>query len=307
MDDSLSFESFLTGAGRAAYKAMEDHGRSEYDEFALHGGVAVERLAKAVLVKKNPTYLVEMRNGNSDLLLYFGGDLELDPDKVRTVGAKEALQRLRRIKVLPPDPQLDRLIDLRNGTAHTTVGDEARSLLPTFAETIAILLKAVDMSAEQFWGRWISAVNVAVDKQRDAIQRDVKVRIKQARHLFDDRFKGLPEGAKERALKEPVEGPHAIAVSGEDDNLIVLISTLACPACGEEAHIRMTPIRSTTTGAEVTVDLLDCPLCGLKLTGPEEIKASGADIEKAVVPSNIIVSWGMTLPTPLDLNRINTA
>ncbi|MGW4516417.1 hypothetical protein ACWEO4_31515 [Streptomyces sp. NPDC004393] len=96
MDDSLSFESFFEGAKKAAHRAMDDHGRTEYDEFALHGGVAFERLAKAVLVSKNPTYLVEMRTGNSDMLLHLGGDLDLEGKKVRTVGAKEAIERLRR-------------------------------------------------------------------------------------------------------------------------------------------------------------------------------------------------------------------
>ncbi|MGW0496946.1 hypothetical protein ACWD0Z_16345 [Streptomyces sp. NPDC003007] len=173
MDDSLSFESFFEGAKKAAQKAMEDHGRGEYDEFALHAGVAIERLAKAVLVMRNPLYLVEMRNGNADLLLHFGGDLELDTAKVRTVGAKEALQRLRRMGVLPSDSQLDLLIELRNGTAHTTVRDEAKMLLPTLAETTAILLTAVGTSFRVFWGRWSRAVIVAVDKQLDDIRRDV--------------------------------------------------------------------------------------------------------------------------------------
>lgn len=101
MDESLSFESFLSGAKKAAHKAMNDHGRGEYDEFALHAGVAVERLAKSVLVRRNPIYLVEMRNGPSDLLLYFGGHLEIETEKVRTVGAGEALRRLRRMGLLP--------------------------------------------------------------------------------------------------------------------------------------------------------------------------------------------------------------
>ncbi|WP_282794092.1 hypothetical protein [Streptomyces sp. CC224B] len=34
MDDSLSFESFLAGAKKAAHRAMDGHGRGEYDEFA---------------------------------------------------------------------------------------------------------------------------------------------------------------------------------------------------------------------------------------------------------------------------------
>jgi HEPN domain-containing protein len=53
MDDSLSFESFYEGAKKAAHRAMDDHGRGGYDEFALHAGVAVEKLAEAVLVSKN--------------------------------------------------------------------------------------------------------------------------------------------------------------------------------------------------------------------------------------------------------------
>ncbi|MGW2932973.1 hypothetical protein ACWDA7_14145 [Streptomyces sp. NPDC001156] len=261
MDDSLSFESLLKGAGKAARKAIEDHARSEYDEFALHGGVAVERLAKAVLIKRNPAYLVEMRNGNSDMLLYFGGDLDLDVDQVRTVGAKEALQRLRRLEVLPKkDAQLDQLIDLRNGTAHTTVGDQAKALLPSLAETVALLLKEVDLSVEGFWGHWTSMVNMAVDKQRSEIERNVQIRIRQARHLFEGRFKGLPDSVKERALQEPDDGARLVSIiDGDDDGkLLVMISTLPCPACGAEANVQLLPVKFSTTGVELIADLLSC-------------------------------------------------
>ncbi|MFD9509328.1 hypothetical protein [Streptomyces mirabilis] len=73
MDESLSYESFFEGANRSTQKAMDDHANREFDEFALHSGVAVERLAKAALVRVSPLYLVEMRNNNTDMLLYFGG------------------------------------------------------------------------------------------------------------------------------------------------------------------------------------------------------------------------------------------
>ena len=33
---------------------MDDHARGEYEEFALHAGVAVEKLVKATLVSMNP-------------------------------------------------------------------------------------------------------------------------------------------------------------------------------------------------------------------------------------------------------------
>ncbi|GHF02789.1 hypothetical protein GCM10018785_75570 [Streptomyces longispororuber] len=72
MDDSLSFESFLAGAKKAAHRAMDDHGRGEYDEFALHAGVAIESLAKAVLISKNPIYIAEMK-GSAEMLFHLGG------------------------------------------------------------------------------------------------------------------------------------------------------------------------------------------------------------------------------------------
>ncbi|MFH9038509.1 hypothetical protein ACH4FA_03920 [Streptomyces sp. NPDC017966] len=284
MDDSLSFESFLKGARTAAQKAMDDHARGEYDEFALHGGVAFERLVKAVLVSKNPAYLVEMRNGNSDMLLYLCGDLELKADKVRTVGANEAIKRLRRMKVLPEDAQLDQLIELRNGTAHTTVGDEARILLPALAENVEALLNHLCQPLGAFWGRWTSAVKVAVDKQRDEIQRDVEIRIKQAQHLFEDRFKGLPRGAKERVLKRArpkgdlLLGPIAIKAG---DAVMALIGTLPCPACAGQAQIKLTPKTASPDEDIVIPQSLRCPLCALELSTPEEIRASGLNIQGA--------------------------
>jgi hypothetical protein len=283
MDDSLSFESFLAGAKKAAFKAMEDHGRREYDEFALHGGVAIERLAKAALVKRNPVYLLEMGNRtNPDLLLYFGGHLDMEPDKIKTVGARDAVKRLRTLKVLPPSSQLDKLIELRNGTAHTSGGDEAKALLPTLAETIAILLKDVGLSIEQFWRRWTSAVNVAVDKQRDTIQRDVEIRIKQARHFFEDRFKDLPEDAIAQVLTTS-----ELYLSRFDPGLdtrwldelptgghYYYVATVDCPACRGPATVRLLPSEKGTV--PTSMDILHCNLCDLYLTGLDEVKASGA-------------------------------
>ncbi|WP_406165175.1 hypothetical protein OIE52_00855 [Streptomyces canus] len=208
MDDFLSFDSFLGGAKKAAHRAMDEHGRGEYENFALQGGVAIEKLAKAVLVSMNPVYLLEMRNGNPDMLLYLGGHLELSEDKVRTVGAKDAIKRLRTLGILPPNPQLDILIELRNGTAHTSTGDRAKSLLPAFIESSWTLLKKVGIDIGDFWERWSSAVIIAVDEQRSEVERDVEIRIRQSWHRFEDRFAGLPDSARERALAQPSSTPY---------------------------------------------------------------------------------------------------
>jgi uncharacterized protein with PIN domain len=299
MDDSLSYESLFDGARKAAHRAMEDHGREEYDEFALHAGVAVERLAKAVLVKMNPLYLVEMRNGNADLLLYFGGHLELDTSKVRTVGAGEALRRLRRMSILPPDPQLDLLIELRNGTAHTTIDDQAKALLPTFSETVLILLTALGTTSRVFWDRWARTVIVAVDKRLDEIRRDVEIRIDQARHLFEDRFRGLPDEIKERALETPENVVRAITISNSD-SVLALISTARCPACGTNAQVQLRP-ESEEPVETLRAHKLACRLCKLELDGWEEIKAAGVDKETFVLPPSVVLYWTAEELTDVEL------
>ncbi|QDN81264.1 hypothetical protein FNV64_41875 [Streptomyces sp. S1A1-7] len=206
MDESLSYESFFEGANRATQKAMDDHANREFDEFALHSGVAVERLAKAALVRVSPLYLVEMRNNNTDMLLHFGGGLELPSDKVRTIGAKDALARLRKLQILPADSQLDTLIDMRNGVAHASGGEGAKFLLPTFARAVEQILGHLGESSERFWRHWASAVRMGLNERESEVTREVHLRIRQARHRFDERFVGLPEGARDLVVGAPQRG-----------------------------------------------------------------------------------------------------
>ncbi|MEV5603437.1 hypothetical protein AB0L33_18555 [Streptomyces sp. NPDC052299] len=284
MDDSLSFGSFYRGAVKAAHRAMEDHGRREYDEFALHGGVAAERLAKAVLVSKHPTYLLETRNASSDMLLYLGGHLELESKKVRTVGALDAVKRVRRLGVLGADQDLDQLIELRNGTAHSTVGDEAKALLPSLAQNIETMLQHLGKPVDAFWGRWASAVNAAVDRQRSDVERDVQLRVRQARHLFEDRFKGWP-GATQSKAKILGSGPSFsfyldTTAPDADPEIVTVFGTAGCPGCRGTATVMVAPDpTANATDAALALSSLRCSWCQLELNGPEEISASGLDVE----------------------------
>ncbi|MEU8588372.1 hypothetical protein AB0C59_15450 [Streptomyces sp. NPDC048664] len=295
MDDSLSFESFLEGAKKAAYKAMQDHGHGEYDEFALHAGVAVERLGKAVLVSKNPVYLLDMNKGNPDLLLYFGGHLEMAADKVRTVGAKDAIARLRKLGVLRPSTQLDKLIELRNGTAHASSGDEAKTLLPTLADNVADLLSAIGLDLFSFWGRWTSAINLAADRRRSQVEREVQVRIRQARHRLEDRLKGLP---LPKALRRPERSGFNFFFGTPDPDadgeVVSVTGNAGCPACDRQAVVEAAP-DATSPGTPLIAVALSCPWCQLQLNSADEVRASGIDVTDALeVASHVI--YGTPLP-----------
>ncbi|WP_157845584.1 hypothetical protein [Kitasatospora phosalacinea] len=292
MDDSLSFATFIEGAQKAAHRAMEDHGRGDYDEFALHAGVAVEKLAKAVLVQKNPLYIVDMRGG-AEMLFHLGGHRLAR--KVRTIGAAETLARLRMLDVSLPGPQLDLLIDMRNGVAHSVASSQAKSLLPTFAETVAALASEAAEDVERFWGRWTDTARTAVDDKSSQVERDVMIRIRQARHRFDDRFTGLPEGAKEQLLSARRTPESFDITTLPDSRTAVIRYTPVCPACGGQASTVFTLSTSTATTTIMNATAFACQLCGLELDGAEEIKA--ANPRTGTWPVGVSISHGPTLPS----------
>jgi hypothetical protein len=286
MDDSLSFESFFEGAKKAAHKAMDDHGRPEYDEFALHAGLAVEKLAKAVLASKNPVYITEPRN--EDMLLHFGGHLTVAEEKVRTVGAKDAIARLRRIEVLPKkDDQLDLLIALRNGAAHSAPNSTlAKGMISPLARTIETLLNDLGETLDEFWGRWTKAVKDAVNEQEDQVFRDVQLRITQARHAFEDRFNNLPPGSKELVLTGiGPKPPGSINVVGieEGGRLILKATGGDCPACGGPSTLTFEPTEVTSTNTHYGVNAFTCSVCTFKVVGPDELAA----LRKANTPLKV--------------------
>ncbi|MFE7762926.1 hypothetical protein [Streptomyces sp. NPDC057438] len=285
MTDALSSESFYQGAKKAAHKAMDDHGRPEYDEFALHAGVSVEKLAKAALAAKNPVYVAEIRNNSADMVMHLGGHVQLNEEKVRTVGAMEAIKRLRKIGVLKPDTDLDLLIEMRNGAAHAAPDSTlAKGMISPLARTIETLLDDLGKPLIDFWERWTEAVEAAVNEQEDQVFRDVQLRIIQARHAFADRFENLPPGAKERALTMPQS--HVVD-SAEFQMGVPVLKTSGgeCPACGARAVLIFTPTHTTSTHAHYSPNGFDCSLCTFKVWGQDEMVAlRRADPPRTAVP-----------------------
>ncbi|WP_405542464.1 hypothetical protein OG478_12365 [Streptomyces phaeochromogenes] len=299
MNNALSSESFYQGAKKAAHKAMDDHGRPEYDEFALHAGVAVEKLAKAALAAKSPVYVAEIRNNSADMVMHLGGHVQLDEEKVRTVGATEAIKRLQKIGVLQKDSQLDLLIEMRNGAAHTTPDSTlAKGMISPLARTIETLLNDLGKPLEEFWERWTDAVKNAVNEQEDQVFRDVQLRITQARHAFEDRFVGLPTEVKEGAHKSPQprkEEWFAQPMEVRDGDLLVLKASGGdCPACGGQGLLTFEPVRYTATETMFTANGFGCYLCTFEVSGPDEMAA----MRKANTPgwmTTVAVSHGPTL------------
>ncbi|MGW2706971.1 hypothetical protein [Streptomyces sp. NPDC001340] len=269
MNDALSFESFFKGAKKAAHRAMDDHARREYDEFALHAGVAIERLAKAILVKMNPLYIasgkVQVVTGQNKFTIH-------------TITMSEALKRLAQLGIGKVTPSLQTLIELRNGTVHASGDDEAKDQIPTLATTIAAMLKHLGTPVDDFWGRWTSAVNTAVDRQRSEIERDVEIRIKQARHLFEDRFKGLPKELKERAVSQELHVAtaafdHLVEIDGKTFPSSIMTPGGPCPSCTAQTTLLFGMVDRSADHTQYAPDGITCHVCGLSLYGFDEMAA----------------------------------
>ncbi|GAA3370031.1 hypothetical protein GCM10020367_15040 [Streptomyces sannanensis] len=259
----------------------------------------MEKLVKAVLVSKSPVYIAEIRNNSADVVLHLGGHLPMDEEKVRTVGAMEAIKRLRKIGVLQPDSQLDLLIEMRNGAAHTSPDSTlAKAMISPLARTVETLLDDLGKPLDTFWERWTEAVKAAANEQEDQVFRDVQLRITQARHAFEDRFVGLPAEVKEGALKAPQprrEEWFARPMEIKKDGMVVLKTSGGdCPACGGQGLLTFEPVNRTATETTFTANGFGCYLCNFEVNGPDEMAA----LRKANTPgmvTTMAVSHGPTL------------
>ncbi|MPY37142.1 hypothetical protein FNH09_39790 [Streptomyces adustus] len=282
MNDTFSFETFFEGAKKAAHRAMDDHGRADYDEFALHAGVAVEKLAKAVLCNLNPLYIA-------------GGKVTLSSTKkpkIYTITASEAVTRLVSLDILKNDSALRLLLDQRNGTVHASSGDEAKTQIPTLAVNIRAMLKHLEIPDNKFWERWTSTVDIAIDRQRSEIERDVQLRIEQARHRLDDRLEGLPLPKKVRTPRESSFTFFFADVNSDvDQDVISVTGNAGCPACRRTAIVKAAP-DLTSPEAPMAAVALSCTWCQLQLEGAEEIRASGVDLSDAMEVASRVIYGG---------------
>ncbi|CAL9327076.1 hypothetical protein [Streptomyces sp. SudanB182_2057] len=280
MDSPVTFDRLYEGAKRFARLAMEAHTEQDQEVFLLHAGVSVERLAKAALARVHPTLLSEV-NGKDDMLLHFAGAVSKPPTRLRTIGASTAIGRLRKMDVLPQKSKssseaddLDGLIELRNGVAHLGTSD-VEDYLGTFVVTVNRLLPHLGQESGSFWESWSDAVQVVLDDRADRLQKDVRLRMNQARHRFRTRFADLPEGAVDGIEQAVSERGLIVVEVGPEKALFQTLSR--CPACDREAAALFLAVGqdSELFDMELTAEGLVCGLCGFRLSSSAEVEAVG--------------------------------
>lgn len=283
MDVNDAFASLVPGARKFAHSAMDAHANGDEEVFLLHAGVSVERLAKAVLAKKNPFLLMEMK-GSDDILFQFAG-LE-EPAKIRTIGAAQAIKRLKRLGVLPqaPDPDLDELIELRNGVAHLVpTHDGSFDGLTVFVKATKTLLKAWgSYGLQRYWGPHYRLAKLTLSEAVENATRHYRQLLEQARYRFAERTKDLPPPARDAYVKARSASvdiwykPRAVSMPYQ------------CPACRFHGSLTMGApvlIQQGKPGEAFPVTFA-CKVCDLRLHTPEELASARMDRRLPLVDLN---------------------
>jgi len=234
MDDPLSFETLLAGARKFAHSAMASHSEEDEETFLLHAGVSIERLAKAALAHKSPFLLMEMK-GKDDTLFHLTGVRHTS--KLRTIGAAQAIGRLRQMGVLPPsDPELDELIELRNGVAHLSASaDETFDGLTVFSRVTNRLLEHTQTGQAPYWGDWSAVVSITLNDLYEKVEREVARRIEQARYRLKNRFEDLPPAALESYVATRPQLTYGLQIPRDGSPSVFL--PYDCPACHNTALV----------------------------------------------------------------------
>ena len=123
-----TFEGLLASARFFSDRALRDYTNGDHRSVLMDAGTFVEHISKAFLVEENPAYLVELRSGGFDHLLHLTGrgNRAARPDPVRTIGANEAVARVRKLlEIHTPSP-----ISIRSFRSETASCMPARSTRP---------------------------------------------------------------------------------------------------------------------------------------------------------------------------------
>jgi hypothetical protein len=273
----ISPDSFCTSARQFARDALEAHHAQRYPQVALHAATTLEHLAKACLAKRSPALLTELRNGKFESLLWLLGIPAAKPGPQRTVGCREALDRVANwVSSNASDDDLKTLIGMRDGTVHAALYEEVEEqLLVAFAQHADALLADFGERRIEFWGDHLAVVDALLANESDRVAHRVAVKLAAARAAFQRRY----AGEDERIIA-------AVLAFAEQQGYTDYEELAECPAC--EAHGVVSGDFSVEYGDPQTGDVSDasgtvwfkakkfgCRTCGLRLDSPLEMSTAG--------------------------------
>jgi hypothetical protein len=310
---TLHLDQFVSAAQRFSGIALTAYTKGEFELVLMNAAIAMENLSKALLFATNPAFLVELHTKQFDALLFLTGHGHKATKlrTPRTIGAKEALARVRQlIEIKTPKEPLDRLIEIRDGALHTgSFGPTSTRELLTYAlryvNEIYDGLENLQAWCDDRWGEHTDLVDTLVKQSWTDVQHEVNRKVTAARarlrELMDQIPGDLERHAVAEARQDTVSHLAGRPLGRNEDGLQISGELLHCPACNYPGALclgvvlheydlpeklgPMDRIEEVASLVDVYIEsrVLTCRVCGIDLAGADELKAAGVPLRMEVV------------------------
>jgi hypothetical protein len=281
---ALNYEDFWNKSKTLIERALEKRNDQLFEEFQFWAAIALELLGKAALAKIHPTLIVNPEKFDH-LLIACGHIVSTD---YRTITARTLFERCRRVvtdfdKVAEDFCVL--LANRRNSDLHSGevpfAGISIDSWQPKYWQITKLFLTCQDRTLADFVGpAEAEAAEAIISDASTALSRAVEGRIRKHRQIFEETH---PADSQEQVRKHAL-----IAVSAR---LTKAQQTSMCPACNSPGILtgefqldeQVGPDEEEPWLMQVRrfygSELFECIVCGLKLTGINEIAATNIPVE----------------------------
>lgn len=253
--------------------------------FLLHAATALEHLAKAALAERHPSLIAVAAKDNFESLLLLVGETKMAKPgaKLRTIGAREALDRAARYAPGCATEDLRLLILVRDGVVHLADASSATvdEVLVPYLKASEELRDVLGIDRGDYWDGFLDLVDQALRQNVEQARLRVEAALAVARGEFERRFDKVSEDAK-KAMLAAIEESYQPLERYEEQ-------LIDCPACGTPAvaigalHEEFDEDWDHREGVLLGVHLLlqfiptdlVCRACHLRLSGRDEMNAAG--------------------------------
>jgi len=264
----------LMGKACVYFERAEAVAVADDDAFAIWLLLGLEFLLRAPLAKVHPALLADP---NGDSILHAAGFPGSPGGKEpKSIQATTVISRLGRIVegfTVERENEATILTALRNRELHTSeaalASIDVSVWLPGFTRVAEVICGHLGLDATDVVGtQTMKHGRALVDAQDKKLMHDVTKRIAEAKAFV----KQLSE--------TEVHDRHEAAIASREDWTEYVVD---CPACGLDVTVELEPIRTTNERIEddeivrdviSVARVLDCSVCGLKLTGTADISAA---------------------------------
>jgi hypothetical protein len=285
-------EQLASEAWDSAHDAIGHYAEANLRRFAREAARAVELAGKAILARISPILIADPRSIESQLQL---AGVTRGEQRIRTISARETLERLTRL--LPALPVLDilPLLEVRDGSTHFLISDRdaVESLIVAWLAAMRVVQDALGADDAKAFGSYAETARAVREEHADRVERIVSAKIARAQKAFDERYRDLDASALTVILTAIAA---SISLDGYDEQVA------ECPACRKSgviggqhefqewiADYDVEGGEGYVSGVYPRVSLFTthfrCPVCGLRLEGADELEAAKLetilDVEEA--------------------------